>query len=163
MFTEEAGTGNGEQHDNSDIRVLHLVDPPFDVTKGNYRVRMEWGSKNENNEGWVEFTVDIHPVACSKAVCAMNDISLAYSHRSGQIKIFLAAKRSVSLESLIWKQAPQTHSQVLRQIFATLASQAGHGNMQCVDSHMPYQVTYMSLDVPMQVLTFVSVRFLRVF
>ena len=92
MFTEKAGTGNGAQYDNSDIRVLNLVDPPFDVTKSNYRVRMEWGSKNENNEGWAEFTVDIDPDACSTMVSAMTDVSLAYLRRSGQATIFLAAK-----------------------------------------------------------------------
>ena len=99
MFTEEAGTGNTEQDDNSDIRVLNLVNPPFDVTKGNYRVRMEWGS--ESNAGWAEFTVDIHTVACSKTVSTMNDFSLTYSCRSGQAKIFLAAKCVSSRESLI--------------------------------------------------------------
>ena len=52
MFSEKAGTGNGAQYDNSDIRTLNLVKPPFDVKKGNYRVRMEWGSG-----GWAEFTV----------------------------------------------------------------------------------------------------------
>ena len=52
VFSEQEGTGNGAQFDNSDIRTLNLVQPPFDVTKGNYRVRMEWGS-----EGWAEFTV----------------------------------------------------------------------------------------------------------
>ena len=92
MFTEKPGTGNGAQDDDSDIRVLNLVDPPFDVTKGNYRVRMEWGSKNNTNEGWAEFTVDIDPDACLKMVSAMNDFSLAYLRRSGQATIFLAAK-----------------------------------------------------------------------
>ena len=54
VFSEKAGTGNGAQYDNSDIRTLNLVKPPFDVKKGNYRVRMEWG-----NGGWAEFTVSI--------------------------------------------------------------------------------------------------------
>ena len=52
VFSEKAGTGNGAQYDTSDIRTLNLVKPPFDVKKGNYRVRMEWG-----NGGWAEFTV----------------------------------------------------------------------------------------------------------
>ena len=54
VFSEVIGTGNGAQFDNSDIRTLNLVKPPFDVTKGNYRVRMEWGSG-----GWSEFTVGL--------------------------------------------------------------------------------------------------------
>ena len=60
MFSEQEGTGNGAQFDNSDIRTLNLVKPPFDVTKGNYRVRMEWGSGD-----WAEFTVGV----CFGAAC----------------------------------------------------------------------------------------------
>ena len=60
VFTEEAGTGNGAQYDKTDIRVLHLANPPFDVTKGNYRVRMEWGSGKD--AGWAQFTVRAYVV-----------------------------------------------------------------------------------------------------
>ena len=60
MFTEDAGTGNSAQDDDSDIRVLNLANPPFDVTKGNYRVRMEWGSGK--NAGWAQFTVRAYAV-----------------------------------------------------------------------------------------------------
>ena len=52
VFSEKAGTGNDAKYDNSDIRTLNLVKPPFNVKNGNYRVRMEWGSA-----GWAEFTV----------------------------------------------------------------------------------------------------------
>ena len=67
VFTEKAGTGNGAQYDNTDIRVLNLANPPFDVTKGNYRVRMEWGSGD--NAGWVEFTVDLTQLHVRRSVC----------------------------------------------------------------------------------------------
>ena len=62
----------------------------------------------------------------------MNDFSLTYLRRSGKTKIFLAAKRNVTLEPLIWKQAPQTYSHGLRHGFATLASKAAHGNIYMV-------------------------------
>ena len=126
MFAEDAGTGNGEQDDDSDLRILNLVNPPFDVTKGNYRVRMEWGSGG--NAGWVEFTVDVHAVACSKTMSAMNDFSLACCLRSGQARIFLIILNGVSLwESLNWKQAPRRFSRSPRRTFATLASKAAKG------------------------------------
>lgn len=47
VFTEAKGSGNGVKYDNSDLRTLNLVKPPFDVTKGNYFVRMEWGTAKD--------------------------------------------------------------------------------------------------------------------
>ena len=125
VFTEDAGTGNGKQHDNSDLRTLNLVTPPFDVTKGNYRVRMEWGSGV--NQGWAEFTVDLHAIAGSKTMCAINSLSLTRCLRSGQGKIFLVLHRASLSESLDWKQAPQPFSRSLKPAFATLASKAASG------------------------------------
>ena len=68
VFTEKAGTGNGPQYDNSDIRTLNLVNPPFDVTKGNYRVLMKWG-----NGGYAQFTVCISlPITYLRGLCSIN-------------------------------------------------------------------------------------------
>jgi len=53
VFEEEEGSGNGEKFDNSPLRTLSLSKPPFDLSLGNYRVRMEWGEEG----GFAEFTV----------------------------------------------------------------------------------------------------------
>ena len=55
VFTESKGSGNGAQFDNSDLRTLNLVNPPFNITNGNYKVRMEWGSSTPSE--YAEFTV----------------------------------------------------------------------------------------------------------
>ena len=52
VFEEAVGSANGDQFDNSDIRTLNLKEPPFDVTKGNYKVRIAWGNGKKQ-----EFTV----------------------------------------------------------------------------------------------------------
>jgi hypothetical protein len=53
VFEEEEGSGNGVKFDNSPLRTLTLSKPPFDLSLGNYRVRMEWGEEG----GFAEFTV----------------------------------------------------------------------------------------------------------
>ena len=79
MFSEKAGTGNGAQYDNSDIRTLNLVKPPFDVKKGNYRVRMEWGSA-----GWAEFTVS-GGLGQGRHVIGLFDINQLLSFKSNAL------------------------------------------------------------------------------
>ena len=88
MFSEQKGTGNGAQFDNSDIRTLNLVKPPFDVTKGNYRVRMEWGSGD-----WAEFTVSgfLDLLLCVRGASPRRIQSCrVFNRRSLKIQIFLA-------------------------------------------------------------------------
>jgi len=53
VFQEEEGSGNGEKFDSSPLRTLTLSKPPFDLSLGNYRVRMEWGEEG----AFAEFTV----------------------------------------------------------------------------------------------------------
>ena len=90
VFSEQKGTGNGAQFDNSDIRTLNLVKPPFDVTKGNYRVRMEWGSGD-----WAEFTVSgfLDLLLCVRGASPRRIQSCrVLNRRSPKIQIFLAAR-----------------------------------------------------------------------
>ena len=90
VFSEQKGTGNGAQFDNSDIRTLNLVKPPFDVTKGNYRVRMEWGSGD-----WAEFTVGVFLdlLLCVRGASPRRIQSCrVFNRRSPKIQIFLAAR-----------------------------------------------------------------------
>ena len=45
VLEETAGAGCcARSMDYSAMRTLHLINPPFNVSAGNYRVRMEWGS-----------------------------------------------------------------------------------------------------------------------
>merc|ERR1712019_324090 len=53
VFQEEEGSGNGVKFDNHPLRTLSLNKAPFDVSLGNYRVRMEWGEEG----AFAEFTV----------------------------------------------------------------------------------------------------------
>ena len=57
VFEETKGDGNGAQFDNSDIRTLHLLNPPFDVAKGDYSVRLEWNGASGDVVHTAEFTV----------------------------------------------------------------------------------------------------------
>ena len=92
MFSEQKGTGNGAQFDNSDIRTLNLVKPPFDVTKGNYRVRMEWGAG-----AFAEFTVSLDMLLY---ICSGTSPRCIYlivprvrcCRRSRKVQMFLAAR-----------------------------------------------------------------------